>query len=58
MIIRKLRQFPVVEDLYESGIVYPTVSNLSYFWNFGVLALVCLFLQIITGVFFSNALYS
>lgn len=51
MIIRKLRQFPVVEDLYESGIVYPTVSNLSYFWNFGVLALVCLFLQIITGVF-------
>lgn len=38
-------------DLYKTGVIYPTVSNLSYFWNFGVLALVCLLAQIITGIF-------
>lgn len=36
--------------VYEFSISYPTPSNLSYFWNFGFLALVVLVFQIITGV--------
>jgi quinol-cytochrome oxidoreductase complex cytochrome b subunit len=36
--------------LYEFAFGYPTPSNLSYFWNFGFLALVCLVFQIITGI--------
>lgn len=36
--------------LYEFSIVYPSPSNLSYFWNFGFLALLCLVFQIITGI--------
>jgi len=31
-------------------ISYPAPINLTYWWNFGVLALVCLVLQIITGI--------
>lgn len=30
---------------------YPTPSNLSYLWSFGSLAGICLFIQIITGIF-------
>lgn len=41
----------LVDELYKTGIIYPTVSNLTYFWNFGVLALLCLVIQIATGVF-------
>jgi quinol-cytochrome oxidoreductase complex cytochrome b subunit len=51
MMLNRIRKLNIIGDLYETGIVYPTVSNLSYFWNFGVLALVCLVVQIITGVF-------
>jgi ubiquinol-cytochrome c reductase cytochrome b subunit len=30
---------------------YPTPSNLSYWWGFGLLAGICLVIQIVTGVF-------
>src|ERR1700761_2826795 len=30
---------------------YPTPRNLSYWWNFGSLAGICLVIQILTGVF-------
>ena len=36
--------------VYEFAVLYPTPSNLSYFFNFGFLALVCLVFQILTGV--------
>lgn len=36
---------------YNSGVIYPVPSNLTYFWNFGIYALVMLFLQILTGLF-------
>jgi len=36
--------------IYNSGISYPTPINLTYFWNFGVYGLVCLGIQIITGI--------
>jgi quinol-cytochrome oxidoreductase complex cytochrome b subunit len=32
---------------------YPTPSNITYFWNFGSLALFCLIIQLVTGIFLS-----
>ena len=37
--------------LYHTILTYPAPSNFSYWWNFGVLAFVCLLLQILTGIF-------
>ena len=42
---------PLLSVLNEHLIAYPTPSNLSYWWNFGSLAGICLVLQILTGVF-------
>ena len=36
---------------YYAGVNHTTPSNLTYAWNFGSLAVVCLALQIVTGVF-------
>lgn len=47
---RFLRTRVLPNFAYEFGVLYPTPSNLSYFWNFGFLALVCLVFQIITGI--------
>jgi len=37
--------------LHHSGITYPVPVNITYWWNFGVLALLCLAIQLITGIF-------
>lgn len=37
--------------IYHTAMTYPAPANLSYLWNFGVLAFVCLILQIATGIF-------
>jgi len=36
--------------IYQLATKYPTPSNLSYVWNFGVFSLIALILQIITGI--------
>ena len=41
----------LVNTLHHSGVTYPVPINLSYWWNFGVLALICLVVQLITGIF-------
>lgn len=44
-------KLPLPRLVYNAiGAGYPVPRNLSYFWNFGVLAGFCLVLQIITGV--------
>jgi ubiquinol-cytochrome c reductase cytochrome b subunit len=49
--VRKFFRTHVLSNwAYEFSILYPTPSNLSYFWNFGFLALVCLVFQIVTGI--------
>lgn len=49
--IRKFFRSKVLANfIYEFAIIYPSPSNLSYFWNFGFLALVCLIFQIVTGI--------
>jgi ubiquinol-cytochrome c reductase cytochrome b subunit len=41
----------ILSTIYKGFFSYPTPSNISYFWNFGIYALVCLVIQILTGVF-------
>jgi ubiquinol-cytochrome c reductase cytochrome b subunit len=44
-------KLPLPRLVYNSlGGGYPVPRNLNYWWNFGVLALVCLTIQIVTGV--------
>lgn len=46
-----IKKYPLLEVLYHSLYLYPVPINLTYLWNFGVLALLCLAIQIITGIF-------
>jgi len=41
----------LINSLHHSGVTYPVPINLTYWWNFGVLALICLVVQLITGIF-------
>jgi len=48
--ILKLKEQPIAQIINGHLIDYPTPSNLSYFWNFGFLAGLCLAIQIVTGI--------
>jgi ubiquinol-cytochrome c reductase cytochrome b/c1 subunit len=39
--------------VYKNFVHYPAPMNLTYLWNFGVYATICLILQIVTGLFVS-----
>jgi len=44
-------KLPLPRLVYNAiGSGYPVPRNLNYWWNFGILALVCLTLQIVTGI--------
>ena len=47
----RFARIPLVDTLYHSVVEYPTPLNLSYMWNFGSLAGICLVIQIVTGIF-------
>ena len=49
--MRFLRNNTIIKLFYNMGISYPVPSTISYLWNFGSLALICLLIQIITGIF-------
>ena len=49
--MRFIKNHPILKIVYNMGIIYPAPSNISYLWNFGSLALTCLIVQIITGIF-------
>jgi len=49
--MRFLRGNPLANVMYEAAQRYPAPSNLTYFWNFGVYSVVCLLIQIVTGLF-------
>jgi ubiquinol-cytochrome c reductase cytochrome b/c1 subunit len=49
--MRYVKSNSFVGVLYHSAMLYPAPSNLNYWWNFGVLSFVCLFLQLFTGIF-------
>lgn len=46
-----LKKVPFAMGLFKSSIPYPAPSNLNYFWNFGILAMFFLAIQIVTGLF-------
>jgi len=48
--MRFLNHHQLLSFIYQYGLLYPTPSNLTYFWNFGSLAGLALGLQIVTGI--------
>lgn len=48
-----LRTDAIINSFYEFAYLYKTPANLNYFFNFGFLSLVCLLVQIVTGLFLS-----
>jgi len=40
----------LVNTLYNTGFSYPAPPNFTYLWNFGVYAIFCLVVQIVTGI--------
>jgi ubiquinol-cytochrome c reductase cytochrome b subunit len=49
--MRLIKKYPYLNAVFQAGIRYPAPSNLSYFWSFGIFALICLIVQIVTGIF-------
>lgn len=48
--MRIVKTHPLASAGYNFVGYYPVPSNITYFWNFGLLAGVCLVIQIITGI--------
>jgi ubiquinol-cytochrome c reductase cytochrome b subunit len=48
--MRLEKEHVILRTIYHFVVYYPTPSNITYFWNFGVLAGICLVIQIITGI--------
>ena len=44
------KRLPVMRLAYDSFVDFPTPKNLNYWWTFGGILVVCLVIQIITGV--------
>ena len=49
--MKRILKRPLLNILENHAIAYPTPSNISYLWNFGSLAAICLVVQLITGIF-------
>jgi ubiquinol-cytochrome c reductase cytochrome b subunit len=49
--MRLIKQNFLLNLIREFLIDYPVPNNINSFWNFGVLAGICLVIQIITGIF-------
>src|ERR1700712_4280065 len=48
--MRLVKQFPLLTAYYNALVYYPVPSNITYYWNFGILAGFCLGVQLITGI--------
>jgi ubiquinol-cytochrome c reductase cytochrome b subunit len=49
--MRIIKKNNLINLLYQSAVTYPVSPNITYLWNFGSLAGLCLVIQIITGIF-------
>ena len=49
--MRLVKKHFLIEFIYHSAVSYKPPITLNYFWNFGVLALFCLAIQLVTGIF-------
>jgi len=48
--MRQVKEKPLLKAYYTALVYYPVPSNITYYWNFGILAGVCLGVQLITGI--------
>lgn len=48
--MRQVKTHPLLSPAYHFVGYYPAPSNITYFWNFGLIAGVCLVVQIVTGI--------
>ena len=48
--MRLIKKFGLIGSLYNSLIIYPVPSNITYAWNLGISAGIMLFIQILTGI--------
>jgi ubiquinol-cytochrome c reductase cytochrome b/c1 subunit len=48
--MRFVTNFDFVSNIYRFLFSYPTYHNISYAWNYGVLSMLCLGIQILTGI--------
>ena len=48
--MRLVKNHSILSTLYHFVVYYPVPSNITYFWNFGALAGLCLVVQLITGI--------
>lgn len=48
--MRLIKNSSILNVFYNSLIVYPVPSNITYAWNLGISAAIMLFIQIITGI--------
>ena len=49
--MRLVKRHSLINLAHHSGITYPVPASISYLWNFGSLALICLVIQLISGIF-------
>jgi ubiquinol-cytochrome c reductase cytochrome b subunit len=49
--MRLIKKYPYLNVVDAAAVRYPSPSNFSYFWSFGVFSLTCLVIQIVTGIF-------
>ena len=49
--MRIVKQNSLLNLIYSTAVNYPTPANLTYFWNFGIYAIIALMIQILTGIF-------
>lgn len=49
--MRFVKSSSLLSTLYHTAISYPSPANLTYMWNFGIYALLCLAVQLLTGLF-------
>lgn len=49
--MRLVKQHPIISAIYNGFVYYPAPSNITYFWNFGIYSMLCLGVQIVTGIF-------
>ena len=47
----QVQNFSPFNIIYHTLFLYPVPVNINYFWNFGILALLTLISQILTGIF-------
>jgi quinol-cytochrome oxidoreductase complex cytochrome b subunit len=49
--MRVINKNIILKWLYNEAIAYPAPLNTTFFWSFGVMALICLVSQVISGIF-------